>query len=298
MIFLNDNNEVRAGWKLVIYVVFFVLLSFSTALALSRFAFSAGPLLFLALNELTLFFPAVLAMLMTVRFVDHRPLRTFGLGFPPGWPRELLFGLGLAAGMLAVLVAGSRLAGDVTIRWRGQASVATLMATLGVLLLAAFNEELIFRCFPLQILVDGMGPWPAMIALSAIFGAMHVNNPNATILGTFNTMLAGILLSLAYVRTRSVWLPYAIHVGWNVGLGFVLGFPLSGLDLASLWTTGATGSETIIGGHYGPESGLLATFIFSASAVIVYRYGRIHSNQVGDSGSAGWADRRGTGDSR
>src|SRR5215831_13609337 len=141
MIFLNDNNEVRAGWKFVIYVVFFVILSFATALALSRFAFSAGPLLLLALNELTLFFPAVLAMLLTVRFVDHRPLRTFGLGFPPDWLRKLLFGLGLAAAMLAVLVAGSRLAGDVTIRWRGQASVATLMATLGVLLLAAFNEE-------------------------------------------------------------------------------------------------------------------------------------------------------------
>jgi hypothetical protein len=171
------------------------------------------------------------------------------------------------------------------------------MATLGVLLLAALNEELIFRCFPLQVLVDGMGPWPAMIAMSAIFGAMHANNPNASILGTFNTMLAGILLSLAYVRTRSVWLPYAIHVGWNVGLGFVLGFPLSGIDLASLWTTGATGSETIVGGHYGPESGLLATFIFAASAGIVYRYGRIHTNQVGDRGGAGWIDRRGTGDS-
>jgi membrane protease YdiL (CAAX protease family) len=297
MILLNDNHEVRAGWKFVIYVVFFVLLSFSTALALSRFAFSAGPLLLLALNELTLFFPAVLAMLLTVRFVDHRPLRTFGLGFPSGWRRDLFFGLGLATAMLAVLVAGSRLAGDVTIQWRGQASVVMLIATLGVLLLAALNEELIFRCFPLQILIDAIGPWPAMIGMSAIFGAMHLNNPNASILGTFNTMLAGILLSLAYVRTRSVWLPYAIHVGWNVCLGFVLGFPLSGIDLASLWTTGATGSETIVGGRYGPESGLLATLIFAASAVIVYRYGRIHSDQVDNSGSTGWAYRSRTRDS-
>ncbi|PYS18406.1 MAG: hypothetical protein DMG11_33410 [Acidobacteria bacterium] len=61
------------------------------------------------------------------------------------------------------------------------------------------------------------------------------------------------------------------HVGWNVGIGFVLGFSLSGIDIASLWTTGIAGSDTILGGDYGPEGGLLATFIFSAFAVIVNR---------------------------
>jgi membrane protease YdiL (CAAX protease family) len=296
VIFLNDHHEVRSGWKLAVYAVFFLTLSFSTALALSAFASFAGPVLFLALNELTLFAPAVLAMLMTIRFVDHRPLRTFGLGFQQGWGIEILFGIGLSAGMLAVLVAGSRLAGDLTIRWKG-GHAATLIGTSGVLLFAALNEELIFRCFPLQILMEGVGEWPAMIGMSAIFGAMHLNNPNASILGTINTMLAGILLSLAYVRTRSIWLPYAIHVGWNVGLGFVLGFPLSGIDLASLWTTGVTGSETIVGGHYGPEGGLLATFIFAGSALIVDRHGRIFSNQISVSSGSGRHHRAGTGDS-
>src|SRR5262245_26055075 len=103
---------------------------------------------------------------------------------------------------------------------------------------------------------------------------MHLNNPNSSILGTLNTILAGILLSLAYVRTRSLWMPYAIHVGWNLGLGFVFGFPLSGVDIASLWTTGMAGSETILGGDYGPEGGLLATFIFATASVIVDKHGR------------------------
>ena len=110
-----------------------------------------------------------------------------------------------------------------------------------------------------------------MIGMSILFGAVHLNNPNASILGALNTVVAGILLSLAYVKTRSLWLPYAIHVGWNVGLGFVFGFPLSGIDIASLWTTGTAGSEIILGGDYGPEGGLLATFILATSALIVYR---------------------------
>src|SRR5437763_16068770 len=111
-----------------------------------------------------------------------------------------------------------------------------------------------------------MGAWPAIIAMSALFGAMHRDNPGASLLSTANTALAGILLSWAYVRTRSLWLSYGIHVGWNLGLGFILGFPLSGLHLASLWTIKVTGSDTILGGSYGPEAGLVATFIFAAAA--------------------------------
>jgi hypothetical protein len=78
-------------------------------------------------------------------------------------------------------------------------------------------------------------------------------------------------LSLAYFKARSLWFPYAIHLGWNAGIGFVLGMSLSGLDLASIWTTGVGGRDFILGGGYGPEGGLLTTFIFGATALFVNR---------------------------
>src|SRR5262245_3257655 len=280
-IFLNANHELRSGWKFAVYVGFFfiILLATGVAVAILQSAGLTGKLTesqlgILVLNDITLFVPAFTAILLTIRFVDHRPLRAFGIGFIPQWPRHLVFGLGLSALMLAVVIAGCFAAGYVSMHWTaGQVSPAMLIATFGVLLVAALNEELIFRGFPLQLLVEAMGEWPAIIAVSTLFGAMHLNNPNASILGTLNTILAGILLSLAYVRKRSLWMPYGIHVGWNVGLGFVFGFPLSGVDLPSLWTTGTAGSETILGGGYGPEGGLLGTFVFAAAAVIVERHG-------------------------
>jgi len=280
VMFLNEKNEVRSGWKFGIYVAFFLIFWVATGIALSIFVSRSdsnfdSQLAVLALNEVALFVPAVVAMVLTIRFVDHRRIRTFGIGFVPGWRRHLISGIFLSAGMLAVLVAGSKAVGVVSVHWTGgNAPGATLLATFAVLLLAALNEELVFRGFPLQILIDGLGEWPGMIAMSALFGAMHLSNPNAGALGTLNTVIAGILLSLAYVRTRSLWMSYALHVGWNVGLGFVLGFSLSGIDIASLWTTEVTGSTTILGGKYGPEGGLLATFIFTASAVIVQRTSR------------------------
>jgi len=159
------------------------------------------------------------------------------------------------------------------------------------------NEELVFRGFPLQTLVEVVGEWPAIVGLSLLFGAMHLNNPSVSVLGVVNTVVAGILLSLAYVRTRSLWMPYAIHVGWNVGLGFVFGFQLSGIDIASLFTTGTAGSEAILGGGYGPEGGLLATFVFAAAAVIVERHGSINRRKTPSGRLVGGRDRIGTPDS-
>jgi hypothetical protein len=86
-------------------------------------------------------------------------------------------------------------------------------------------------------------------------------------------------------------MPFAIHIGWNAGLGFVFGFPLSGIDIASLWTTGTAGSETILGGSYGPEGGLLATFIFGTAALIVEKHGSIHSTKTLPGSSAWGRDR-------
>lgn len=271
-IFLNSNHDLRAGWKFATYAAMFSLLLFGMGVLLSRTNLPNDNLSLIILNEFALLVPAVAALLLTVRFVDRRPLSTFGVGFPERWQKQLLFGLGIAAGMLAILVLGCFAFGYVKMGWSAGTSTARgLLLTLAVLVLAAASEELIFRGFPLQVLSEGMGTWPAVIFMSLLFGVMHMNNPNASRLGVANTVLAGILLSLAYIKTRSLWMPYGIHVGWNVGLGFVLGFPLSGVDLASLWTTGIAGSDAILGGDYGPEGGLLATFIFAASAATVNR---------------------------
>jgi uncharacterized protein len=280
-IFLNAKHELRSGWKFAAYIGFFLIILTAVGLAVSMLvsgrSLPQSNLGILALNAITLFVPAVAAMWLTIRFLDHRPLRAFGIGFLPRWRRDFLFGSCVAAGMLLVLIGGCYAFGYVSMHWTGrQVSPGLLLATCGILLLAALNEELVFRGFPLQLLIDGLGEWPAMIVMSTLFGALHLNNPNASFLGILNTIVAGILMSLAYVRTRSLWMPYAIHAGWNLGLGFVFGFPLSGIDIHSLWTTGTAGSETILGGNYGPEGGLLATFLFATAAVIVERHGSIN----------------------
>jgi membrane protease YdiL (CAAX protease family) len=85
---------------------------------------------------------------------------------------------------------------------------------------------------------------------------MHLNNPNASLLGTVTTVVAGVLRH-RLVKTRSLWMPYGIHLGWNLGLGFVSGFRQAS---TSLLTTGTAGSDTILEATTA-EGGLLVTFI-------------------------------------
>ena len=55
-----------------------------------------------------------------------------------------------------------------------------------------------------------------------------MGNENASIFGIGNTMLWGVLLGFAYLRTRALWLPIGLHFGWNFAL------PLFGVNLAGL----------------------------------------------------------------
>ena len=139
-----------------------------------------------------------------------------------------------------------------------------------VLLLGALAEELMFRGYPFQHLEQGIGAIGAITVFSVMFGAVHLANPGASLWGLINTILIGVLLSISYLRTRALWLPWGIHFGWNFALGFLFGLPVSGLRLFNVVVrTTASGPNWITGGSYGLEG--------SATAVVVILMGVVDS---------------------
>jgi len=274
--FLNSRSELRIGWKLSAFVIVLMPVWLATGFAVTMvFDQTIGlgnPLHDLALNVLISFIPAITATTFAARIVEHSPLLAFGVGFHEGWARTFRSGLVIAAGLVILLMLGSRILGQMQIEWTAsQHTVGEAALTLGLLIVAAAFEELIFRGYPLQILMKGIGPWPAMIAMSCVFGLLHAQNPNSSRLGVFNTIVAGMMLSLAYLKTRSLWFPYGLHLGWNVGTGMIAGLPLSGLGVASLWTTNVSGASWLLGGQYGPEGGVLGTIVFLFGAIWVWK---------------------------
>ncbi len=231
----------------------------------------------LGINAWALLVPVSLTFLFMIRFVDHIPVATYGVGFHEAWARDLGIGLAVSALMLGFYGGFSAGLGGLNVEatLHDGGFWAPWILTVLVLTVSAANEEFLFRGYPLQVLMVAIGPWPAILVMSSLFGLGHYLNPNATSVGTLNTFLAGILLCLAYVRTRSLWFPYGIHVGWNLAIGPILGFPVSGITMRSFWISEGQGADWLMGGAYGPEGGILGTGVMLSAILAVMSTGKV-----------------------
>ena len=200
-----------------------------------------------------------------LRTIDQRSFRTLGLWFYPRWGRELSQGVGLGAGLMVLMVAILFAIGGVG--YSGLASGGTrallgILGAAGVMLLAAVFEEVAFRGYAFQRMVDAAGPIVAAAVFSGLFGALHLSNPSATPLSTANTALAGVLFSLAYLKTRGLWLPIGLHWAWNFTMGPIFSLPVSGMRFGpTLLRSQLTGAKWLTGGAYGPEGGAITTVV-------------------------------------
>jgi membrane protease YdiL (CAAX protease family) len=193
--------------------------------------------------------------------VDRRNFRTLGLWFYGGWTREALCGIGIGAGLIAG-VTGVMLAVN-SLSYQGLHPVAApigFVRIAGFLLLAAAFEEIVFRGYAFQRFVDSLGALGAIVISSALFGLVHLANPSATVLSTANTVLAGVVLSAAYLKTRGLWLPIGLHWAWNFFLGPIFSLPVSGMGiLPRLLLAEVTGPRWLTGAQYGPEGSIIMT---------------------------------------
>lgn len=271
----------RSGWKFAVYSVLLVGLFVGAGIAFAMIAAWVDPSLlllpredirFLGLNAVVLFVPSVLALVIMARFVDRVPIMVFGVTPHQGWLRDFGVGLVIAGALVALAIGIAAVFGGLEMQWTvTAAALPGIAGTVAVLAVAALNEELVFRGYPLQIFLKGIGPLPAMLLISFLFALLHSDNDGATVLSTVNTVIAGVFLSRAYLETRSIWLPYGIHLGWNVGTAVVVGVPVSGIDTASIVRTQMQGPPIVVGGEYGPEGSLIGTLVFLAGAILIRR---------------------------
>jgi uncharacterized protein len=210
---------------------------------------------------------AVAAGWLMLRAVDRRGLGDLGFAWRRGSAAELLGGLAIGGGSLAAVVLMLALAG--LVRYRPEPGgageyLASLAVDLLVLAPPATAEEALFRGYPFQALLGGVGAVGAVAVSSLAFAVAHGANPNVGAFALVNIFLAGVLLAVAYLRTRSLWLPTGVHVGWNWTMASLLDLPVSGLDAfdTPLYTPVIGGPEWVTGGAFGPEGGIAGTIGF------------------------------------
>jgi hypothetical protein len=134
----------------------------------------------------------------------------------------------------------------------------------------AVFEEILIRGIIFRIIEEKLGSYISLLISAIIFGALHLLNPNSTLIsGLCVGIEAGLLLGAAYIYTRNLWFPIAIHFAWNFMQSGIFGAITSGNEkTSSLLTTKLTGNSFITGGEFGPE-GTIQALIFCVLASIV-----------------------------
>ena len=222
---------------------------------------------------------AVLAGVILLRWLDHRPASELGFALNKTAPVHFAIGLGIGVGALLLVVGLMVLAGWLSFVPDDGTTAAwgvTLLSDLGLMGVAAAAEEAMFRGYPFQVLARAAGAPVAVIVSSAAFAWAHNSNPNVDVIGLLNILLAGVLLAVAYLLTRSLWFATAIHLGWNWSMASLVDLPVSGLELfdTPLYEPVLRGPAWATGGAFGPEGGLTGTIAFGAAIAAVWWYAR------------------------
>lgn len=257
----DASGRLRNGWWILAFYLLLAALLVGTTLALP-----GGP------GGVS---PAVQAVLVLVATATCLRLRreSFAtlLGHPRDWLRSVPLGLALAAATWGTVAAAAWLAGAV--HWeQGNAPVQALLHGAGSALVVAALEELVFRGFVFQRLVDGVGTWLAQLLMAAYFVLTHsqglADAGELQWLAGANIFLAGLAFGTAFLATRSLALPVALHFGLNFLQGPVLGFGVSGQAGESAWVPVADAQQLAWhGGVFGLEAsvpGLVAIAVLLA----------------------------------
>jgi uncharacterized protein len=258
-IFLDRHREIRPIWRILMFITLLLTISFALLVPLQALPRGAR------LSQLLAMVLAVIAAswIMT-RAVHRKPFGAFGLTLHPSTALELLTGLGLGVVMMAGIFVVELATGMAHVSFLvGDAGEGAKRMVLGgaEFFLAASLEELLFRGYLFQVLIQWVTLFPAVIITAILFALAHGFNPGVGTLAYVNIALISLTLSLAYYKTRGLWLPIGLHFGWNFAQTMVFGFPTSGLspDRLAILELVQSGPEWLTGGVFGPEGGVLAT---------------------------------------
>ncbi len=281
--FFNDFGRLRSGWRLLVFLIAFVSVSTIFGAIINELVLNST----VDLNKNTLshfLFPNFILLTVSIfvgwlcgKLLENLPFRALGCWFTKNWLKDLIFGLILGASsillaaFIAIVFGGLKLEPN---RSSGSSAVIlTLSISLAVFTLGAAAEEALFRGYILQTFTRAKLAWFAVALTSLFFASGHLGNPNASYISTINTVLAGIWFSIAYLKTRNLWMVFGLHLMWNWVQGAILGIPVSGiteLTTAPLFQVGNFGSDIVTGGNYGVEGGIACTIAIVASGILIW----------------------------
>ena len=201
------------------------------------------------------------------------PLQAQGLKVRKGWLGEAGLGLVFGWGIAVVCVLLMALMGGISLRFILTASAfGWLVADAAFFLVATFVVQIVFRGYPFQVAIKAIGEFPAALALAVLYGIMQAFLPGSSYGSMAVNIVLGLLLAMAYLRTRALWLPWGLHFGWLASRALLFGLTVNGVSshspvaqgdpMSPLWATG---------GEFGLDGSWVAFVVMLAAMPFLYR---------------------------
>ncbi len=153
--------------------------------------------------------------------LEGKRLTELGFNAPLLRARQLAVGFLVAGGVVTVQQLGLAAAGGVG--WQVNSEVDTALAVRGLRLNinSVLYEELLFRGYLLYQAVRWLGPRRGVLLGAAAFGIYHwfsygvFGSPVSMAFVFVLTGSFGLMLGLAFSKTKSIAAPIGLHLGWN-----------------------------------------------------------------------------------
>lgn len=280
ILFSKGEKRLRTAWRLGLQtglmVVLWGCLMIPWFLLQGQIATGLG----LLSLEIVEFLGINLSVFLARRTLDKRTLTSLGLSLDKQAAIDLLVGIGISALMMGLIyLLGSSLGWITFVQFAWETTPVMMVGVQSLVVMLTFflvgwNEELLIRGYHLQNISEGINPFWGVVLSSVVFSGLHISNPNAGWFSSLGVTLAGVFLAYSYLKTRQLWLPIGLHIGWNVFEGLVFGFPVSGLGTFSLIQTEIDGPVLWTGGAFGPEAGLVLIPALILGSTLVWAYSR------------------------
>lgn len=302
--FININEKrLRTGWRIVIFFIIFMGISI-LGQTIFKAAYGGIPKTseFLR-NSIIIVIAAMAASIavpLTRKFIDKKTFISLGYRINGQAVKDLLFGFLLSGFMAACVFLIMQATGLIEVtgnnwqqikenefplgsfaRYLATISFASLAFYLVIDIIVGWWEELVFRGYLLQNMIEGMGLKISILVSCLIYGIIHSVNPNAGLLSTLIIILFGYLRIYGYLSTGQLWLSIGMHTGWNYFQGPIFGYAASGHKAPGLIEQIAKGPDWLSGGEFGPEGSVLIIPIIGLAIFIMRWWGNKHKNSAG-----------------
>lgn len=149
--------------------------------------------------------------------------------------------------------------------------VSFIVLPLAMAISSGVVEEIIIRGIIFRIMEEKLGSYLALFISAFLFGMLHIANPNSSFFMAVGLAIqAGLLLGAAFIFSRNLWFPIAIHFAWNFSQSGIYGAAVSGGTVSkTLITSKIEGADWFTGGSFGPEGSVQATLFCLIATIIL-----------------------------